>query len=90
MSGWLAAGGWIDLVLALIVVEAAALMFARARAVVGPPASGLLANLAAGGCLLLAARLANGGAPAASVGTVLAAAFVAHLYDLALRWRRSE
>lgn len=87
MSAWFAGGRWIDLVLALMLVEALALLARRVLTTSGPRASALLANLAAGGLLLGAARLALSGASEALIGAVLIAAFAAHLYDLADRWR---
>ncbi len=87
MSAWFAEGGWIDLVLALMAIEGVALLVGRARTAAGPRTSALIANLAAGGLLLSAARLAISGAAAPWVGVVLIAALAAHLYDLADRWR---
>jgi hypothetical protein len=74
---------WLDFALALIALEAMALLAWRWTTGAGPRA--LIANLAAGGLLLLVAReLAAGGGLAA--GAALTAALVAHGFDLAARW----
>jgi O-antigen/teichoic acid export membrane protein len=48
----------------------------------------LLANAAAGACLLLALRAALTGAGWAWVAAALCAALIAHLFDLVRRWPR--
>ena len=84
MSVALATRG-LDLALALIALEAMALLAWRWATGAGPRA--LIANLAAGGLLLLVAReLAAGDGLAA--GAALTAALVAHGFDLAARWER--
>ena len=74
-------------ILALLVVEGAALLALwRARGIGLPPAQ-TLAFLGAGAafCVALAAALA-GGAPLV-LAAALGAAFILHAADLALRWR---
>ena len=85
----------LDAVLILVVMEAVALALHHRRTGRGVAPRHLFPNLAAGFCLTLVARLcaAGGGAPPASrvtlaaVGAVLFAALLAHLLDLAVRWR---
>jgi hypothetical protein len=57
------------------------------RAITGRGPSALIANFAAGAALLAAWRLSESGASTAWVCAALAAALVAHLSDLAARWR---
>ncbi len=81
-------GGFIDALLALVVVEAVVLVAIRARTGRGIPAASLVATLAAGAFLLVALRGALTGAGAAWVAGSLLMAGMAHFVDLALRWRR--
>ena len=83
----------LDAILILVIVEAGVLVAWRARTGTGIPLHHLLPNLLAGFCLLLATRLALGdGRPGpvlmAALGGMLFVALVAHLVDLATRWRR--
>ena len=78
--------GFIDLILALVVVEAIALGLWRMKTGSGPAVLSLLCNLLAGAFLLLALRNALAGASALSVAACLFAAFVAHLLDIRSRW----
>ena len=82
----------VDAILALVVVEGAALTLLHARTGQGPSPRALWPNLAAGFLLALAVRIALGGAAVpigvqAALAAVLACALVAHLVDLAGRWR---
>ena len=81
-----------DCILALVVAEAAALVLLHRRTGQGVKPAYLLPNLAAGFFLVLATRLAasgstQGAAGQAAIGAVLFAALLAHLLDLAARWR---
>ncbi len=88
MSGLFASGRVVDLVLALIALEAVLLTWHRRRSGRGLPAAELLAFLLAGACLLLALRAALVGASWVWIAAPLAGAGAAHLVDLRLRWRR--
>lgn len=77
----------VDAILVLVIVEGAALVAIRLRTGNGIPPGRLVANLAAGFALMLALRLALGGAPAALLALCLLAALVAHIADLAQGWR---
>ncbi len=76
---------WIDFILALIAVEAGALLLWRRRTGRGP--SVVIPNLLAGAMLLLAMRLALTEVALAWVGLALLGGLAAHLADLWARWR---
>jgi len=83
-------GRIVDLILALMIVEA--LIFCGVAMVMRGrlPVAGLLLNLAAGACLLLALRAVLAGGGWMVAGAWLAAAFAAHLGDLFQRLRRTR
>jgi hypothetical protein len=83
-------GHVVDLILLLMLVEAAALAVVRARRGTGLPLTALLPNLLAGACLLLALRAALTDSGVFSVSAWLTLGFVAHLTDLASRWRSAH
>jgi hypothetical protein len=88
-TGGLASGRLIDLVLLLLAGEVAALLWwwRRRRGGIAPP--DLCYNAAAGALLLLAVRAALTGSREL-LPLWLCAALVAHLLDLARRWRRES
>ncbi|ACA18090.1 conserved hypothetical protein [Methylobacterium sp. 4-46] len=87
MSDLFGSGRIVDLVLALVALEAVALTAWRRRA--GRPGlPGLLVNLASGACLMLALRAALVGAAWTWIALALAGAGIAHALDL--RWRLRE
>jgi hypothetical protein len=88
MAGMFASGRIVDAVIALMVLEALLLAWLHLRRGRGLAPADLLANLAAGLFLLLALRAALVGAAWPWIAASLAAALVAHLADLARRWRR--
>jgi hypothetical protein len=77
----------IDLVLALVAVEALGLYAFRRWMGRGPSFAALLANLIAGVALVCALRAVLAGASHGTIAAILAASLVAHLTDLWLRWR---
>jgi uncharacterized membrane protein YhhN len=83
-------GRVVDLVLALMVVEAVALGLLWTRTARGVPPIALIVNLVAGALLLLALRAALTDAGPAATASFLGLALVAHLADLALRWQRRD
>jgi hypothetical protein len=81
-------GRIVDLILAMVVLEALVLLaygYATGR---GIPALSLLTNLLAGAFLLMALRSALLQAHWTWTAAWLAAALFAHVADLAQRWRR--
>jgi hypothetical protein len=87
MAAYLVDGRAIDAILALVAVEAFMLLAWRMQTGRGPAVTGIVANLASGACLLLALRFALSGAAVATIAACLAASLVAHLTDLAERFR---
>ena len=83
MQQFFASGTVLDLALGVLLLEMLLLLALRGRA-----AFGLVATLAAGGCLLLAWRLSLLGFPWPWIGATLAAALACHLLDLATRLPR--
>ncbi len=86
MEGLFANGRIVDAILALVLVEAIALILIRKRAGRGLKARDVIAGLLPGIGLLLALRAALLGNPWTSVALCLVGALLAHVYDLARRW----
>lgn len=80
-------GQAIDWIIAFVILEAVALIAIRSFCVNAPSLLSSIANVAAGGFLLLALRFALSGDGGGPVAASLAGAFVAHLADLAGRWK---
>lgn len=72
----------------LVVLEAIFLVFLWRSRGIGLAPRAALGSLASGACLMLAVAAALADAPWWDVAALLALSFVAHLADLALRWRR--
>ncbi|WP_195838262.1 hypothetical protein [Methylocystis rosea] len=89
MSAFVVDPQLIDWILILVALEAIGVLSLRSLTRRGPPPVGFLCNLLAGAALLLALRGALAGASALIIAASLAAAFVAHLADLALRWEKA-
>jgi hypothetical protein len=81
LARFVSSGHIVDLILIVIVIEAAVLLWWRGRRSVGAIVSALLPGV----LLLLALRAALMDAPWLCVAGTLALAFPAHLFDL---WRR--
>ena len=81
-------GQLVELVLALVALEAAALVVYRMRTGNGPEPLALVFNLAAGSALMLALRAALQDAGWTQIAAFLVLALAAHLADLARRWRQ--
>ena len=88
MQELFANGRIIDLILLLMVVEAAVLALHNRRTGRGLPVRQVVTVLLAGGFLMLALRAALTGAAWSSVALFLGLGLLAHLADLAGRWRR--
>lgn len=78
---------FIDAILALVALEAFAVIGYRVVSGAGPEPIGFMCNLAAGASLLLALRQALSGASPLAIALCLACALLSHLADLALRWK---
>jgi hypothetical protein len=88
VSELFASGHIVDIVIALMVVEAAALITFHRLTGKGLNPRETITNLAAGICLFVALRLALTGAEWTWIGVALSAALLAHIADLTSRWRR--
>lgn len=87
MAWWFSSGHVVDLILGLLLAEAALLVAWRRRSGRGVPLPGLLAFLLSGGCLMLALRVALTDGWWGWIGLSLAAAGAAHVFDLRSRWQ---
>jgi hypothetical protein len=88
MAELFASGRLVDLILIIVAIEAAGLVVYWRFRRQGVSPGDLLPNLFAGAFLLLALRLSLGGAGWELSCASLAVAGIAHLADLARRWRR--
>jgi hypothetical protein len=89
LGALVASPGFIDLILAGVVLEGGALLAYRRATGRGVAPGMLVANLVAGGSLMLAVRLClTGGSALSWLPACLALALAGHLADLALRWQR--
>ena len=87
MADLFASGHLVDLILAVVVVEAAVLLVYWSRTRRGIAPLDLLPNLCAGAFLLLALRATLAGSGWMLASLFLVAAGLAHLTDVARRWR---
>jgi len=86
MQQLVVSGRIVDLILLLVVLEVVVLGYIRARRGSGIEWRALLPNLLAGASLLLALRAAITGADWPWIAVWLAAAGLAHVADLRVRW----
>ena len=86
MDALFQSGCIVNLIIGLMVIETAALIAYRRFTGRGIAAAALLANMAAGGCLLLALRAALAGANWTLVAIPVAVALPLHLLDMRSRW----
>jgi hypothetical protein len=87
MADLFSSGRLVDLILVVVVLEAAVLLLYWRQARRGIAPFDLLPNLCAGVFLLLALRVTLAGAGWMMVSGCLAAAGLAHLADMYRRWR---
>ncbi len=87
MAAYHDSGRLIDWIVALLAFEALALSAVRALFGRGPSVTSTIANCAAGVALFLALRAAMANGPFPIIGACLLGALVAHVADLATRWR---
>ena len=88
MADLFASGRVVELILALVAAEGAALLVLHRRTGRGPSALPLLCNLAAGAGLMLALRASLVGAPWTAVAGWLLVALGAHAGEMVWRLRR--
>jgi len=88
MAELFASGRLVELILVIVVIEAAFLLIFWRSKGRGVSPGDLLPNLCAGAFLLLALRLSLGGAGWELCCASLSAAGASHLIDLNRRWRR--
>jgi hypothetical protein len=86
MSDFVLNERWIDAILGLVLLEGLLLVAWRAWTGNGPTPGPLVANLLAGGLILLALRAAISGGSFFGIATYLALSLIAHLIDLVSRW----
>lgn len=86
MADLFASSRIVDLILLLVVVEAAGLHVLHRLTGRGPRLAALAPNLAAGAALLLALKAALSGAGWPVIALALLLALAAHLWDLWVRW----
>ncbi len=87
MDTLFASGRIVDIIIGLMIVEAAVLIAYHRATGNGITVPQILGNLLAGVCLFAAVRLALTDAPWPWIGGALTAALVAHIADLRSRWR---
>jgi len=87
MAALFASGRIVDVVLALTVLEACAVVGWHHRTGRGVAPADFLGNLLSGMCLLVALRVGLAGAWWGWIALALLAALAAHLADLRRRWR---
>lgn len=88
MAELFSSGRIVDLVLGFMVLEVLILALYRRIAGGGIGTPDLLANIAAGACMLLALRAALTGQSWVWVAAALSASLLAHLFDISRRWKR--
>jgi hypothetical protein len=87
MEALFSSGRVADIALGVMILEAVVLYALTARRGEGARYRALLANLAAGACLVIAVRLALVGADWPWIAAALAASLLTHSLDLAMRLR---
>lgn len=87
VQGLIESGEIVDFILVAMLFEALLLMFLRRTTGRGIASAQVCANLAAGAVLMLALRAALKGAGWQTVAAWLAAALLAHVVEVAVRWR---
>jgi len=90
MASLIESGRIVDLILLVLIVEAAVLVALLRLRRLQVPVSGLLLNLVAAACLVVGLRAALSGDDWRLAGAWLGAALLAHAGELTLRLRRSS
>ena len=87
MDGLFASGRIIDIILVLMVAEGVALGVLYRRSGRGIPLTQVVLNLVAGASLMLVVREALTGASWPTMAATLGIALIAHVLDMAQRWK---
>ncbi len=88
MTAWFSSGRIVDVILAGMALEAIFLVLWHRHAGRGVRPGDALSNIGSGACLLIAMRLALGGAWWGFIGLSLAGALVGHIVVLRRNWGR--
>ena len=88
LSGIISSGRIVDIMVLFVVVEVTALIVYWRRTGRGIPTVPLIANVGAGGSLMLALGATLKGFSVSIIALCLVASLVFHVTDLALRWKR--
>jgi hypothetical protein len=78
----------VDLALVLVALEVAAVAVYRVATGRGPSLLPFIANIVSGLCLMVALRFALSSVGSGAIILAITGSLVAHLIDLAWRWRR--
>ena len=88
LQDWVLGGGLVDTIIAVTLLEAAALVAYHRQTKRGPKPRDYLLNMASGLCLMLALRGALVGSAWHLIALALSAAGLAHVVDLLLRFQQ--
>ena len=88
LSGVITSGRIVDIMVVFVVIEVIALIIYWRRTGRGVPTVPLLANVGAGGSLMLALGASLKGLDTAIIAACLVSSLVFHVTDLAIRWKR--
>lgn len=87
-SDIISSGRIVDIMVVFVIIEVVVLIFYWRRTGRGVPTVPLLANVGAGGSLMLALGATLKGFDAHVIALCLVSSLVFHLTDLAIRWKR--
>jgi hypothetical protein len=88
LAAAIASGRLFEWIVFLVILETAFLFWLWRRHGVGLPWRDTIGSFVSGGCLMLAVRAAVLDSPSAEIALWLSLSLVAHLGDMALRFRR--
>jgi predicted RND superfamily exporter protein len=88
LSEFIGSGRIVDLMIIFVVIEVVMLVVYWKRTGRGVPTVPLLANIGAGGSLMLALGATLNGMSATTIALCLIASLIFHMTDLAIRWQR--
>ena len=88
LSTLISSGRIVDIMVLFVVVEVIVLIVYRQRTGRGVPVVALLANVGAGGSLMLSLGAALKGMGASVIAAFLVLSLIFHVTDLVIRWRQ--